>query len=79
MSFFIAGKISSIGHQIWIDFLRMFSGLKDLTITQTDTEEKKDFWPSVLEVMPRLTTLSLSKCGSTNQTFDILADAFSLP
>ena len=72
ISFPQAGKISSIEANVWVDFLRMFSGLKELKIERAASSGIPDFWPRVLEVMPQLRSLKLPSCDVRPETLDSL-------
>ena len=79
MTFGVAGKPAKISNNVWIDFLRMFSGLKTLTIKCVFKIDLPLFWPSILEVMPQLRKLNLPKCNMNSQMLDSLVGPLSVP
>ena len=79
ITFGVAGKPAIISHHLWIDFLRMFSGLQTLTIKGFGKIDQPLFWSSILEVMPQLRKLNLPKCNVTSEVLDSLVGPLSEP
>ena len=44
MSFSASGKLTTISDPLWIDLLRMFSGVKNLTISCAGSSDQATFW-----------------------------------
>ena len=72
LSFTSAGKPSSIANDQWIDFLKVFSGLHQLTIKNISMAADPEFWSKVLSSMPNLRSLKLPGCILSKENYQNL-------